>query len=75
MRLHDYLDHWARRRPESELGVHEGRTITYSEAASRINRIANALLEAGIGPGDRIAILGKNSIDYLLLFSPRRRAE
>lgn len=68
MRLHDYLDHWARRRPESDFCIHEGRKLSYSEAASRINRIANALLEAGIGPGDRIAILGKNSIDYLLLF-------
>lgn len=67
MRLHDYLDHWARRQPETDFAVQDGLHLSYKDAARRANRFANALLAAGLGAGDRIAILGKNSADYLLL--------
>ncbi len=74
MRLHDYLDHWAGRRPESEFGVYSGQRISYGEAAQQVNRFANSLIAAGIGPGDRVALLGKNSVDYILLFFAATRS-
>ena len=39
--------------------------IQWNELQSRIDRLSNALLEMGIGKGDRILILGRNSIRWL----------
>jgi len=47
----------------------EGRLTTYAEFDRHASRIANALLAAGLKPGDRIAHVGKNSDFYFeLLF-------
>lgn len=50
--------------------------ITYAELESRACRIANALIHGGIGAGDRIAYLGRNSIEYfeMLLGVAKARA-
>jgi acyl-CoA synthetase (AMP-forming)/AMP-acid ligase II len=68
MRLHEHLDYWARERPDSEFAVHQDRRFTYEQALAATNRLANALVGAGLCKGDRAAILGKNSIQYLLLY-------
>src|SRR5581483_6767662 len=39
------------------------RTLTYAEAWSRGLRLANALLEAGVRPGDRVAVLEDNRLE------------
>jgi acyl-CoA synthetase (AMP-forming)/AMP-acid ligase II len=44
-------------------------SYSYREAADRMWRLARALRELGVGPGDRVAILAANSPDYLLLFA------
>jgi O-succinylbenzoate-CoA ligase len=41
------------------------RRFTFGELNSRCNRIANALLERGVKPGDRVATLLKNSIEFV----------
>ena len=41
------------------------RRFTYRELNKRSNRIANQLLERGIGPGDRVATLLKNGIEFV----------
>ncbi|MEU9065168.1 long-chain-fatty-acid--CoA ligase [Streptomyces sp. NPDC048430] len=56
------------RRHAAERGDHpaltqDDQTITYSELDERANRIANALRADGVGEGDRIAVLDKNSIE------------
>jgi acyl-CoA synthetase (AMP-forming)/AMP-acid ligase II len=66
MRLHDLLDYPGRERPDAEFAVHGARRLTYGEALAQANRVANALVEAGLGVGDRAAILSKNSIDYAI---------
>ena len=38
---------------------------TYADLADRIDRLASALADHGIGPGDRIAFLGHNSVEFL----------
>lgn len=40
------------------------RRVTWSEINSRINRLANGLLAMGIQPGDRVAYMLKNSIEW-----------
>ncbi len=45
------------------------RSITYAELDANSNRIAQALLSAGVGPGDRVAFIDKNVPEYYeLLF-------
>ncbi len=41
--------------------VDGGRRLTWPELDDRVNRLANALRTAGVGPGDRILWLGQNS--------------
>jgi acyl-CoA synthetase (AMP-forming)/AMP-acid ligase II len=68
MRLHDYFDFYAREYPSTEFASQEGRTLLYGEAQAEVNRLANALVAAGLDQGDRVAILSKNSIEYVLLY-------
>ena len=44
--------------------VNDGRTWTYQQLDAESNRVAQALLAAGVGAGDRIAYLDKNSPEY-----------
>lgn len=47
----------------------DGRTVSYAELHERSSRVAQALLAAGLGPGSRVAYLGKNAPEYFdLLF-------
>ena len=45
--------------------VFEQRRITFQELEGRVNRLANALAEFGVGPGDRIATLQVNSNEQI----------
>lgn len=40
-------------------------SLTYSEFAERANRVANALADAGLTRGDRVAMLGDNCLESL----------
>jgi acyl-CoA synthetase (AMP-forming)/AMP-acid ligase II len=42
----------------------EGREVTYEQLHLASNRTANALLAAGVGPGSRVAYLGRESEHY-----------
>jgi acyl-CoA synthetase (AMP-forming)/AMP-acid ligase II len=68
MRLHDTLDYRGREQPDAEFAVGGGRRLSYREAVARANRMANALLGAGLAKGDRFAVLSKNSIEAALLY-------
>lgn len=41
-------------------------TLTYRAFADRVNRLANALVERGIGPGENVALLMTNSPQFLV---------
>ena len=41
------------------------RRFSFSELDARCNRMANALLARGIKPGDRVATLLKNGIEFV----------
>lgn len=57
-----------RQRSRDEAIVFGGRAVTYGELNARVNRTAHALAASGIGRGDRVAALGKNSIEYTELY-------
>jgi len=47
------------------LALIDGPALSYLEMDRETNRIANALLGAGLGPGDRVAIWMGNSLEYV----------
>lgn len=48
--------------------IDDGRSLTFADIKHRVDRLACGLQRAGIGKGDRIAVLGKNSLEYFLIF-------
>ncbi len=74
MRLHDFLDYHAREHGDTEFAVQGNQCLTYCEALAETNRLANALVSAGLEIGDRIAVLSKNSIEYVLLYFAASKA-
>lgn len=74
MRLHDFLDYHARERGNAEFATEGNRHLTYCEALAETNRLANAFVNAGLQIGDRIAVLSKNSIEYVLLYFAASKA-
>jgi fatty-acyl-CoA synthase len=41
---------------------------TYRDLNRRANRLANALLAEGVAKGDRVAVLGRNSLEYVVVY-------
>ena len=64
----DVSRHQARLRPDAPAMWFEGRQTTFGQLDARANACANALLAAGIGPGERIACLAKNNDDFFVLW-------
>lgn len=50
---------------EAFVEVESERRFTFFELNQRCNRIANVLLEQGVKPGDRVATLLKNGIEFI----------
>ena len=48
--------------------VDDQRTLNYAEYKQKVDRLACGLQKAGIGKGDRIGVIGKNSLEYFLLY-------
>ena len=48
--------------------VEDGRTLTFGQYKAQVDRLASGLHAQGIGKGDRIGVLAKNSLEYFLLF-------
>ncbi len=62
--LADLIRHHARERPDQAAMVLDDRTLTYADMHSESNRVARAMLDAGVEPQDRVAFLGKNELEY-----------
>lgn len=57
----------ARRVPDRDALVFNGRRLTYAQTDSEVNRRANVLADAGLKKGDRLAIMSTNSDDFVLI--------
>ena len=63
--LDDFLRRHAAAKPEAIAVSFEGRDISFSDLDLRANRIANGLAAAGLRPGDRLALIAKNSLEWI----------
>ncbi|HET7443183.1 MAG TPA: long-chain fatty acid--CoA ligase [Solirubrobacterales bacterium] len=75
--LSDNIGAWtslrARRDPDREAVVCGERRVTYAGLDAAARRVAGALRDAGIEPGDRVAVALKNRVEFLeLLFGVAR---
>ncbi len=57
----------AARTPDHVALLQDGEYVSYSALHSAVLRCVAALRARGVGPGDRVAYLGLNSIDYVIL--------
>src|SRR4051812_14596050 len=73
-RLHHDLDAWAAQQPEVEFAVDATQRLTYAEAAAATRRLASVFMRARLRPGDRIAVLARNSVDFVLAYYAASRA-
>jgi long-chain acyl-CoA synthetase len=48
--------------------VDDNRSLTFREYQIQVDRLAQGLKQAGVDKGDRIGVLGKNSLEYFLLY-------
>jgi fatty-acyl-CoA synthase len=64
----DLPRHQARLRPDAVALSFEGRTTTFAEFDRLTSACANALIAAGLKPGERIACLAKNCDDFFVLW-------
>ena len=68
MRLHDYLEFFARETPDHTCAAMDDRKLTYLEADRLANRFANSLLAQGLKKGDRFTYISLNSIDMVIMY-------
>jgi long-chain acyl-CoA synthetase len=59
------LSRHARYRPHHPAVVFEDRRLTFREFNARVNRLASALLAAGLGKGDKVATVLPNCVEQL----------
>ncbi|MCM3124568.1 MULTISPECIES: long-chain fatty acid--CoA ligase [unclassified Mesobacillus] len=68
MDIGSYLAQNARKTPEKLAIVCEGRSFTYQQFNEEVNKLAHGLLSLGIHKGDRIALMMKNSAQFVFAF-------
>ena len=75
MGLHDYTFYDLINRNAVSFGnrpawfeVDDQRKLTFAECKAQVDRLASGLQKAGIKKGHRIGVLGKNSLEYFLLY-------
>ncbi len=62
------LRHWAAVQPDAPMLTQGDTTVTWGEVYDRAVRVAGALAADGVGPGDRVAFLDRNGIEYFEVF-------
>lgn len=65
----DFFDAMVTRQPDALALVsrHEGQRFTYRELQTESNRLASALLNLGLAPGDRVGIWSHNNAPWVLM--------
>lgn len=72
--LNELADYWADTKPDHTGYRFESRETSFSDFRDTMVRLSRALRAAGIGKGDRIAWIGKNSDRYFTLLFGAARA-
>lgn len=68
MLVSDLVAHHARSRPDSTALVVGERRISYRELGDLVDATRAGLVARGVGHGDRVAVLGKNGLEYVQLY-------
>ncbi|MBJ2159711.1 AMP-binding protein [Variovorax sp. IB41] len=65
----DFFDDMVRAQPDREalISRHEGKRFTYRELQTQSNKLASALLNLGLVPGDRVGIWSHNNAPWVLM--------
>jgi acyl-CoA synthetase (AMP-forming)/AMP-acid ligase II len=68
MDIGSYLEQNARKKPEKLAIECEGKTYTYKQFNEEVNKLAHGLLDLGVRKGEKIALMMKNSDQFVLAF-------
>lgn len=68
MNFSHVLTQQALRTPEKTALVYPGGSLTYAQFDRRVSQLARALTQSGVSPGDRIAVLLLNSLEFMELY-------
>jgi fatty-acyl-CoA synthase len=72
--LSDSVAAHARTQPHKTAVRDSRRSLTFAQWHERTSRLANALLALGLQPGDRVALLAYNCIEWLEIYAALARA-
>jgi fatty-acyl-CoA synthase len=68
MTLGEMIGLHARHRPDDLAMISDGRELSYAELDERSDQAGAAMAGLGVAPGDRIAVLSRNSEEYVALY-------
>jgi acyl-CoA synthetase (AMP-forming)/AMP-acid ligase II len=66
--IHAYPGHWAGVVPDRDALAGGGERLTYADVVREMRLRAVGLLDLGVGPGDRVAVLAPPSPDFFVSF-------
>lgn len=66
--LWQYVEKWANAKPDAEALVSADRRITWAGFHDEVERVAKAMLEAGVEKGDRVAMIAMACPEFLITF-------
>jgi len=64
----DWVTRWAKIQPKKIAIISEGKPYNYHEINSNINRLSHFFINLGVKKGDRVALLLRNSRQYIEMF-------
>ncbi len=64
--LHARIEAQSVRTPDAVAAIYQGRQLTYAQLNQKANGLAHQLIELGVQPDDRVAVLARRSLDTLV---------
>lgn len=68
------VDHWAAVKPDAEALVFGERRLTWREFKESVDKAARAFVQAGIEPGDRVAMVAMGCPEFIISFMAASKA-
>lgn len=65
---------WERRAPHAVMAQQDHRRWSFGQVAAATERLAGAMVDAGLRVGDRVAVLSKNRFEFVLLYYAASKA-
>ncbi|MBX8589129.1 amino acid adenylation domain-containing protein [Pseudomonas cichorii] len=64
--IHKRIENQAHTRPDAVAAVHQGQHLTYAQLNRKANGLAQRLIELGVRPDDRVAIVARRGLETLV---------